>query len=347
MYYGQNGDELHLPFNFRLMDLPWDARAFRKSVDELDAAVPDFGWPNYVLGNHDRRRLASRIGLAQARVAAMLLLTLRGTPTLYYGDELGMNNGEITLENMQDPQGFRLGLDRSRDTGRTPMQWNSGTYAGFSAVEPWLPVPQDFQERNVELQDADPSSMLNLYRQLLRYRRMTPALNQGSYRSIDVDREGCYVYVREHAQGARLLALNFVDEPRNISIPAMDRGRVILSTHMDRVGSVLLSDLDLRPNEGVIIEVNVLPSPSCRIECCSAREIWNRRNPGMPCWELSIPASCVTVMKSSCWCALRKRLPLKNRALLYRRGPNGIRDRCAGWWTRLIAGMWMCAIHAC
>ncbi|MCH7588294.1 MAG: DUF3459 domain-containing protein [Chloroflexi bacterium] len=257
MYYGKNGDELHLPFNFRLMDLPWDARAFRKSVDELDAAVPDFGWPNYVLGNHDRRRLASRIGLAQARVAAMLLLTLRGTPTLYYGDELGMNNGEITLENMQDPQGFRLGLDRSRDTGRTPMQWNSGTYAGFSAVEPWLPVPQDFQERNVELQDADPSSMLNLYRQLLRYRRMTPALNQGSYRSIDVDREGCYVYVREHAQGARLLALNFVDEPRNISIPAMDRGRVILSTHMDRVGSVLLSDLDLRPNEGVIIEVNV------------------------------------------------------------------------------------------
>ncbi|MCI0397708.1 MAG: alpha-amylase [Chloroflexi bacterium] len=126
-YYGENGEGLHLPFNFRLMQQPWQAQAMRRSVDELEAALPGFAWPNYVLGNHDIRRLVSRFGSqAQARVAAMLLLTLRGTPTLYYGDELGMENGVIPPEKIQDPQGINLGPEWTRDVARTPMQWDSG-----------------------------------------------------------------------------------------------------------------------------------------------------------------------------------------------------------------------------
>jgi alpha-glucosidase len=256
MYYGRKGDGLHLPINFRLMDLPWNAKAIRDSVDELEAMLPPFGWPNYVLGSHDAPRLASRVGDAQARVAGMLLLTLRGTPTLYFGDELGMKDGQITPDIMQDPQGLRLGLERTRDWSRTPMQWNSQRDSGFSTVEPWLPVSEDFQERNVEFQDGDPSSMLNVYRELLWHRRRTPALNRGSYRPLDVDQEDCYVYLREHPEGSRLIALNFVDEPRKVAVPYGDQGEVTLSTHLDRIGNVQLSDLDLRPNEGIIIEVS-------------------------------------------------------------------------------------------
>jgi len=256
-YFGKNGEGLHLPFNFRLLELPWDAVTFRRSIDELDAATPNFGWPNYVLGNHDRRRLVSRIGLSQARVAAMLLLTLRGTPTIYYGDELGLENGIITADIMQDPQGLNLGLERTRDQERTPMQWNSQPSAGFSTVEPWLPVGPDYEVRNVAVQDDDPTSMLNLYRQLLMFRRNSPALVQGTYRSLDVEHEDCFVYLREHPEGANVIALNFTDQPRSLSVPYGELGEVALSTTMDRTGKVSLSELSLRPHEGIIVEVSL------------------------------------------------------------------------------------------
>jgi alpha-glucosidase len=255
-YFGEKGDGLHLPFNFRLLELAWDAVIFRRSIDELDAVVPDFGWPNYVLGNHDRRRLASRIGASQARVAAMLLLTLRGTPTLYYGDELGLENGIITAEIIQDPQGINLGIEKTRDQERTPMQWNSQPVAGFSTVEPWLPVSPDFEQRNVAVQHDDSNSMLNLYRQLLKYRRNTPALEGGTYQSFDVEHDDCFVYLREHTEGSRIIALNFTDQARDISVPYGDRGDIALSTYLDRTESVSTSDISLRPHEGIIVEVS-------------------------------------------------------------------------------------------
>jgi len=256
-YYGENGDELHLPFNFRLIPLPWQARAMRRSVDELEAALPDFAWPNYVLGNHDQPRLASRFGgEAQARTAAMMLLTLRGTPTLYYGDELGMENGVIPPEKVQDPQGINLGVERTRDVARTPMQWDAGPNAGFcpAGVEPWLPISADYATRNVAVQSQQPTSILNLYRKLLWYRRNTPALYGGSYRSLDVDNEDCFVYLRVAGEERRLIALNFGSAPRRIAIPGEDRGKVAISTHLDREGVESLARLELRPHEGIIVE---------------------------------------------------------------------------------------------
>jgi len=260
-YYGDGsagspGDGLHLPFNFRLIELSWQAQAMRRSVNELEAALPVFGWPNYVLGNHDRPRLASRFGgQAQARIAAMMLLTLRGTPTLYYGDELGLENGVIPPEKVQDPQGVNLGAERTRDVCRTPMQWDAGPNAGFSAVEPWLPVSADYETRNVTAQSDDPASMLNLYRRLLRYRRSSPALYGGDYRPLDVGDDDCFVYLRTAGDERRLIALNFSGDQRCISIPGEDAGQVVISTHLDREGKVSLSRLELGPHEGVIVEL--------------------------------------------------------------------------------------------
>jgi len=256
-YYGTDGDELHLPFNFRLMDgMAWDAQQMRAVVDAMEAALPDFAWPNYVLGNHDRTRLATRFGgEAQARVAAMLLLTLRGTPTIYYGEEIGMEDVPIPPEKIQDPQGINLGPERTRDVCRTPMQWDAGLNAGFSppGVETWLPLAADYATRNVAALAADPTSICTLYTRLLHLRRVTPALYGGSYCPLDVGYDDVYVYVREDDAQRYLVALNFAAEPRTLAIPGETAGRVILSTHLDREEAVSLDALTLRANEGVII----------------------------------------------------------------------------------------------
>ena len=253
-YYGEQGDELQLPFNFRLMEQPWKAGSMRQSVNEMEAALPDFAWPNYVLGNHDRPRLASRLGgQAQARLAAMLLLTLRGTPTLYYGDELGLENGIIPHEKIQDPQGKNLGPERTRDVARTPMQWTADRFAGFSNVEPWLPVSPDYATRNLESQSRDPRSILNLYRKLLRLRKGTPALYRGRYEPLDCNAADCFVYLREFEGAGCIIALNFSSETRKVTLSRSTRGKILLSTTMDRAGSETSSELALQAYEGIIV----------------------------------------------------------------------------------------------
>ena len=262
-YYGDSspgsptGDELHLPFNFRLMLLPWDAKAMRHSVDKLETALSVFGWPNYVLGNHDGARLATRFGgQAQARVAAMMLLTLRGTPTLYYGDELGMENGVIPPEKVQDPQGINLGIERTRDVCRTPMQWDGSPNAGFcpAGVEPWLPVSADYETRNVAAQSTDPTSILTLYQRLLALRRASPALYGGSYRPLDGVPDDCFVYLRESGDERKLAALNLSYAEQRVSLPDLgSSAEVLLSTHLDREGTVDLRNLKLRAHEGCVV----------------------------------------------------------------------------------------------
>ncbi|MBE0698862.1 MAG: alpha-amylase, partial [Anaerolineaceae bacterium] len=253
-YYGENNDELHLPFNFRLMWQPWSAKAMRASVDEMEAALPPFAWPNYVLGNHDQGRLATRFGgLDQARLAGMMLLTLRGTPTVYYGDELGFENGIIPPEKIQDPQGINLGAERTRDVARTPMQWNAGPQAGFSTAEPWLPVSADYTTRNVSVQAQNPHSMLSFFKQLFWLRRGSPALYGGSYTALDVEGD-CFVYLREQGSENKLIVLNFSGNHSTISAGLDGKGSMLLSTHMDRDGEISLNCIKLRPYEGVVID---------------------------------------------------------------------------------------------
>src|SRR4029079_12034848 len=142
-YYCISGNGAHLPFNFQLVNLDWNARMIFDAINKYEAALPDYGWPNWGLGNHDRSRIATRIGPAQARVAAMMLLTLRGTPTMYYGDEIGMRDIPIPPELVQDPWEKNVpGLGLGRDPERTPMQWNGAPNSSFTTGTPWLPLDE-------------------------------------------------------------------------------------------------------------------------------------------------------------------------------------------------------------
>ena len=260
-YYGENGDELQLPFNFRLMWQPWSAKAMRASVGEMEAALPPSAWPNYVLGNHDQWRMATRFGgLAQARVAGMMLLTLRGTPTFYYGDEIGLENGIIPPEKIQDPQGINLGAERTRDVSRTPMQWDASLFAGFSTVEPWLPVTADFTTRNVAVESQSSNSMLSFFRRLSWLRNTSAALSTGSYRALDVtylqaSDENCFVYLRESGSERKLVILNFSSQPSKVDTHLEGKGEILLSTHMDGAGEIDLHAVVLRPNEGLVLDL--------------------------------------------------------------------------------------------
>ena len=256
-YYGANLDELHMPFNFALLWAPWQAAAIRKVVDGLEAALPEGAWPNYVLGNHDEPRLASRYGREQARLAAMLLLTLRGTPTLYYGDELGMVNVPVPPEKEQDPYGIRV-PGMGRDPARTPMQWDATPNAGFALPEVkdlWLPLSPEYKEVNVARQLTGPRSLLNLYRRLLAYRRATPALHWGSYRALDAGTADCFVFLRQAGEQRLLVALNFTAQEQKLRLPEFGSGEIVVSTTMAREGKVNLADFSLRGNEGMIIKV--------------------------------------------------------------------------------------------
>jgi len=254
-YYGCGLSGVHMPFNFALLKAPWNARTIARLIDDYETALPAGGWPNWVLGNHDRPRVASRVGQAQARVAAMLLLTLRGTPTLYYGDELGMRQATIGPEQVRDPFEMNVpGLGQGRDGCRTPMQWDASPGAGFSEVIPWLPLAEDAAVSNVAVQSADPASLLSLYRRLIALRRSSPALRQGAYRPVAATGD-VLGYLRE-ADGQRLLvALNLGAGEGALDMPVGMAGQVVLGTAGEREGEAACSSLRLRPNEGVIVEI--------------------------------------------------------------------------------------------
>jgi alpha-glucosidase len=155
-YYGKNLDGLHLPLNFTLMPLSWEAQTFRQAIQRYFDAVPEGAWPTFVLGSHDEHRIATRFGPENARSAQMLLLTLWGTPIMYYGDEIGMQDVPIPSERMQDPWEQRVpGLGLGRDPQRTPMQWDETPNAGFTNedVQPWLPLADDYKAVNVAVQE--------------------------------------------------------------------------------------------------------------------------------------------------------------------------------------------------
>jgi alpha-glucosidase len=256
-YYGTSLDELHMPFNFQLLGAKWQAQTIRKSVDSLEAVLPQGAWPNYVLGNHDETRLASRLGPQGARQAAMLLLTLRGTPTLYYGDEIGMLEAEIPPEKQQDPWGLRIpGL--GRDGCRTPMQWDDSSNGGCSpqGASTWLPPGANYPEVNVQNQLIQPDSLLNLYRQLLRLRKSHPVLQVGDYQPLDNPPDDCYAYLRRLPGEADILvAINFSARQLSLAYPGLSGGAVILSTSMDRKENLAEDRLHLRPYEGAVIKL--------------------------------------------------------------------------------------------
>ncbi len=263
-YYGTpEKRECHLPFNFQLIAAPWDATGVRKMVDDYEAALPSDAWPNWVLGNHDRHRLATRVTPAQARVANLMLLTLRGTPTCYYGDELGMENVPIPPQYVQDPPAVNqpeIAHIVGRDPERTPMQWDDSPHAGFSAPNaksPWLPLAANYKMVNVAKQLADKKSFLNFFIKLMDYRKMSPALKVGKYRSFDLKspeaQANCFVYERTADTEHLLVALNFSGQEQKVELPLSGNGKIAISTTMERTGDVNLSEFTLQANEGCLI----------------------------------------------------------------------------------------------
>jgi alpha-glucosidase len=255
-YYGIELTGMHLPFPFRLLETPWRADLLRIELEGLYAAMPAGGWPIIALGNHDRVRLATRLGTSQARVAAVLLLTLAATPCLLYGDELGLTDQPVPRQRQRD-YFARASGGVSRDPTRTPMPWDSSRNFGFSTApeeQLWLPVTARGHEVSVEAQLQDPASLLNLYRRLLHIRSLHRCLRFGEidFLGNPADR-GTLSYERRWRDEHVVVALNLTAEPAAVDLEVT--GRVLVSTTgLDEQS--LGPYLTLEPNQAVVLDVS-------------------------------------------------------------------------------------------
>jgi alpha-glucosidase len=239
------------PANSQLLELDWDPLKIQRMVARYEGFLAPHYWPNWILGSHDNQRIAGHLGPERARAVAMLHLTLRGTPIMYYGEEIGMHNVEIPQGRARDQLALRLrGKERGRDAQRTPMQWSTMPNAGFTTGEPWLPVAGDFPQRNVEVEKADPRSLLHLYKRLLTLRAENEAIRFGHY-TPDYADQRVLSYVRGTNRERLLIALNFSDQAVTFR-PKSGAGRILVSTCAD--SPVNLDDaVSLRPHEGQVI----------------------------------------------------------------------------------------------
>jgi alpha-glucosidase len=243
--YIESGDQLDLAHNFVFVHLPWDAQAIRASVEQFEELTRHTAWPAWFRANHDHPRSGPRRG----KLAALLICTLRGTPFIYQGEELGLPDAEIPPEAVVDVDG--------RDPERAPIPWSrpseAGPGAGFTSGEPWLPLPGDPEHLSVSAQLEDPSSTLHFVRRLIELRAREPALQGGAQRSVDAD-PAVFCFTRERF----LVALNFTSEPAPLApreeLPA--RARLELSTNPAREpGDVEPAALVLEPDEGVVLNL--------------------------------------------------------------------------------------------
>ena len=252
-YYGSDRPYFHLPFNFQLIESQWDCRSISAAMDQYRILLPDNAWPNWVLGNHDEVRLATRIGDNQTRVAAMLLMMLRGTPFIYYGDELGMRKVRVSRRQTRDTRVKTMRSHHySRDGARTPMRWDGSSGSGFTGSDrPWLPLGAGTNPADVAQQQADRNSLLNLYRDLIALRRETPALIGGELVPLPTCRD--VLAFERHGGGQRLrIALNMGGKEHRIRFEG--DWRVMITTLRDRTGETVSGHLRLRPHEGLIAE---------------------------------------------------------------------------------------------
>ena len=257
-YYGV-GPQLsgaNLPFNFQLIQTRWAADAIAEMIRTYEELLPAGAWPNYVLGNHDQSRLATRVGAQQARAAAMLLLTLRGTPTMYYGDELGMVDVAIAPEQVRDPaEKNQPGQGKGRDPERSPMMWVNAANAGFAppGAVPWLPLEPGWETENAAEQAQRPASMLMLYRKLLALRRQHDTLHAGGI--ADVAAEGAVLRYRrvglpDGESSDFQVLLNLGSEAATV---ACGKGTVVLTTLLDGEGSSMGGTVTVEAGEGLLI----------------------------------------------------------------------------------------------
>jgi alpha-glucosidase len=245
-------DRLHMAFHFRLLHSRWGAARFAQAIRaQIDALGPD-RWPTWVFSNHDFARVASRWGGDDARVklVALLATTLRGTPFLYNGDELGLREARLSRAQIQDPPGKRFWpLYRGRDGCRTPMQWDASPGAGFTHGAPWLPISDDFAARNVETMRADPDSVLSVWMRALAARKRHPVLQRGRQHG-PLDHPHLLRFSRVLGEARADVVLNLTGRSRSVAV-SPDTPAVWLGTHRD--AAVVEGGRTLRPYEGVVL----------------------------------------------------------------------------------------------
>ncbi|MCH8837862.1 MAG: alpha-glucosidase C-terminal domain-containing protein [Candidatus Marinimicrobia bacterium] len=258
-YYGTSLDEFHIPYNLMGTMMPWNVADMKQAISAYYAVIPAGAAPNFVFGSHDVHRFATRFGPENHRSAAMLLLTLWGIPTMYYGDELAMENVDISAGRRQDTWGQdRPDLNLGRDPERTPMQWEAVANAGFSppGVEPWLPIASNYQDVNVATQQREPASTLNFYQALLKLRRAMPALHRGDFAFVDELPAGTMAYIRT-AEGQRVLVvINFAGREQTLDLSSLNgSGQLLLSSQFSRPAGLTLSELSLNPHESLLVRL--------------------------------------------------------------------------------------------
>lgn len=247
-------DRLHAAFDYAYANSPFSAKAFGKAIQYWDSLHGEQTWPNYFLNNHDTPRSSTRYAGpnddARLKLLAAMHLTVRGTPYLYYGEEIGMRDISLSRWQIQDPVGKRYWpFNKGRDGCRSPMQWDAHPFAGFSTVEPWLPVHPNYKVRNVANQAATPASLLNFYKSLIALRREHPALNAGNLSLIDPGEDALLVYKRFTPEETVLVVLNFSKSIQSFTLPVAEfnhwdlifTGNEPLTSHMTD------STLDLPP----------------------------------------------------------------------------------------------------
>jgi alpha-glucosidase len=250
-FYGE-GDELNLAFNFALLHSKFKAADLRAAVEDAERLLPEDAWPVWTAGNHDNHRFPSRWAggdARKARLALVMLMGLRGTPFLYYGDEIGMLDGDVPVERVLDPVGKFHGVRMGRDPERTPMQWTSEAGAGYSqpGVEPWLPYG-DYEAINVAAQRQDPDSTLALTRDLIGLRDAMPELRRGAYATLPSSNDRIWAWQR----GERtIVALNLSDD--GVTVPDVGPGMIRIATNRTRDEERVDASLQLAPWEGVIV----------------------------------------------------------------------------------------------
>jgi alpha-glucosidase len=243
-WYGENNDELQLPMNFMFYFIDkLSAPEFRRQIAEADS-MPGDRQPVYLFSNHDTKRAYDRYGDGVhndqiAKMLATMLYTLRGTPILYYGEEIGMeNNDPKRKEDVKDPIGKRgWPREKGRDGERTPMQWTAGVNAGFSTTKPWLPVAPNYKTHNVASEEKDPKSVLHWYRALASLRTNQAALRDGKYISVNNNDPNVLSYLRRAPNGETILvALNMSQAPQTVHYDLHEHGAKV-----DKVAPLLQS----------------------------------------------------------------------------------------------------------
>jgi alpha-glucosidase len=257
-YLGEGDNALHLAFDFSLIFRFWNAKKYYKCIETWENNLPEKAWPSYVLSNHDLLRSYNRLGigrhkLEKAHIASILLITLRGTPFVYYGEEIGMQNQKIRRKHIKDPLGKKYWpFFSGRDKSRTPMQWSAETFGGFSSVKPWLPINRNFYRVNVEEQENDSNSLLTHYRTLIKLRNSYIALSHGNLRFLQQGENGVLGYTRMHETQEIYILLNFNNTKRTISIPNDESWQILYSTHSHN-DKTCQDFIDLDKFEGLVL----------------------------------------------------------------------------------------------